>query len=623
LTTAQERVGSHAGRFLLRSVLGEGGMGAVYRGYDAALDAERAIKVLNKQLCENPTIVQRFQNEARAASRLHKETQHIIRVDEIGTLPGGEAFIAMELLHGASLETFLADRGRLTIHDALWIIAQVAVGLDVAHTHAIIHRDLKPANIFITADDNNPWFAKILDFGIARFRDDRGPALRTEVGAVMGTPAYMAAELFLDATNASVASDVYALAAILFQLVTGRLPFEVEPGSGLPAFYFAQQGGRPQRPEYLAPALFDVITTGLAFEARARPKTARDYILAVASVVEAEPPFALSGAEILGQIAKRLLQAPDAATVKNRSPDPDRMAALVATPTPHSTPRATPPPVVRSPASELAEAHRAAVLAGGPMDSRSPVTESLGPRVAPVARPTPITNTSIVPQTPVSIPNAVPIVGGTTLSAASGAVMSPPPPSSAPSNRLWMLLGGGAAIAIGASAAIALGFRGGSTGAKNAPVASSPTVTAVDAAPPVQPIALPSTSASIAIDAAGPVMGTLVIDTEPAGAALSVDGVEVGTTPRAITRPIGTTVTVGISLRGYASETHAIEVSGRETRTSYDLHRRKGASSPSRDGGTAASKVTDNGTVAAPPTTNKGSATPPSGHFDPDDVGGK
>ncbi len=210
-----------AQRYRVDALLGIGGMGAVFRVTHLALGKPFALKVLHAIYTRDADIITRFQREARAAT----QTGHpnIIDVLDIGTTDEGDVYFVMELLEGQHLAAVIKQQGPLAIRRAVHIARQICRALAAAHEVGIIHRDLKSENVILTARGKDPDFVKVLDFGICKHVN--ADASTTSPGLVMGSPDYMAPEqgAGLDAT---IASDVYAIGCILFEMVCGRLPFE-------------------------------------------------------------------------------------------------------------------------------------------------------------------------------------------------------------------------------------------------------------------------------------------------------------------------------------------------------------------------------------------------------------
>jgi eukaryotic-like serine/threonine-protein kinase len=211
-----------AGRFLVEELVGTGGMGKVYKARHLSLDRSVCIKLLKPALLEDPTLVGRFEREAKAASRLNHP--NVIQVIDFGRTEDGGLYIAMEYVPGKDLRSVLRDEWPLDEARLCNIIAQVLSALGEAHAHNVIHRDLKPENIMIEPRRGEGEFVKVLDFGIAKILDSELPGL-TRADVVCGTPQYMAPE---QATGSQLDNrcDLYAVGVILYQLATGQLPFD-------------------------------------------------------------------------------------------------------------------------------------------------------------------------------------------------------------------------------------------------------------------------------------------------------------------------------------------------------------------------------------------------------------
>lgn len=214
------------GRFEVLSRLGAGGMGVVYRARQVGIDRIVAIKTLLKDRATDDKVVQRFKNEARAVSRLnHPNT---IRIYDFGQMEDGTLYFAMELLEGRSLDRAIRQDGPFSTRRTLHAMAQMADSLNEAHSKGIVHRDLKPENVYLCAVGDDPDFVKVLDFGVARMREqDSSQGTMTQAGVIFGTPRYMAPEqartMAVDAR-----ADIYALGIIWYELLMGRTPFEAD-----------------------------------------------------------------------------------------------------------------------------------------------------------------------------------------------------------------------------------------------------------------------------------------------------------------------------------------------------------------------------------------------------------
>ncbi|HEY4158065.1 MAG TPA: serine/threonine-protein kinase [Polyangiaceae bacterium] len=216
-----------AGKYRVDRVLGLGGMGIVLAAFDLLLERRVAIKFLLSEGAQNPEVVARFAREARSAARI--ESEHVARVIDVGSLPGGAPYMVMEYLDGQDLARKVADHGALPIEDAVDYLLQACEAIAEAHALGIVHRDLKPANLFLTRRADGMNFVKVLDFGISKASAAAGsqPDMSlTKTAAVMGSPLYMAPEQMRSTRQVDARADVWALGVILYELVSGRVPFE-------------------------------------------------------------------------------------------------------------------------------------------------------------------------------------------------------------------------------------------------------------------------------------------------------------------------------------------------------------------------------------------------------------
>jgi len=256
-----DRIGQTVGNYHLLSILGRGGMGTVYAGEHVYIGKRVAVKVLHPRFAKYEDAVKRFLREARAASSINHP--NIVDVTDFGPLNDGGVFFTMEYLEGSSLEDVIDKNGALPLHRALNVANQLALALAAAHDKGIIHRDLKPDNImliprpgrrdlirmvapapsdpgasrFVIEKEEMYDFVKILDFGIAKVlnRDETSPS-QTLAGAVFGTPEYMSPEA-ARGDEVDLRSDVYSVGVILFDMCTGRPPFEAEAAAEVLAMH--------------------------------------------------------------------------------------------------------------------------------------------------------------------------------------------------------------------------------------------------------------------------------------------------------------------------------------------------------------------------------------------------
>jgi serine/threonine-protein kinase len=213
-----------AGRYVLRGLVGHGGMGAVYEAEHLGLGKRFAIKFIDQEFATDDQVVKRFAREARAMSTI--ESAHIVTVFDSGA-EEGRPYLVMELLRGEDLGQRLRRTRTVPLKESLHIIAQVLKGLARAHGAGIVHRDLKPDNVFLTRTDTDPLFAKIVDFGISKIDRPRAataPMALTGRGTIIGTPLYMSPEQAQCATDVDGRADLYSAGAILFECLSGRPP---------------------------------------------------------------------------------------------------------------------------------------------------------------------------------------------------------------------------------------------------------------------------------------------------------------------------------------------------------------------------------------------------------------
>ena len=220
-----------AGKYRVERVLGMGGMGVVVAAMHTELDRRVALKFLLPSALANAVAVGRFAQEARAVVRLKSE--HVARVIDVGRLESGAPYIVMEYLEGMDLGTRLEESGPLTVHQAVDFLLQASEAVAEAHALGIIHRDLKPRNLFITPGVDGHPLVKVLDFGISKFTAATGAqSLQqmslTKTNDIMGSPMYMSPEQLRSSRRVDERSDVWSLGVILYEMLTGHVPFEAD-----------------------------------------------------------------------------------------------------------------------------------------------------------------------------------------------------------------------------------------------------------------------------------------------------------------------------------------------------------------------------------------------------------
>lgn len=317
------RAGSMFGPYHLKRLLGRGGMGEVYEAEHTVKEWTVAVKLLSESFSRDPVFRERMKREARTAGRLQEP--HVVPVHDYGEIDG-QIFLEMRLVEGTDLDSVLKRFGPLTPPRAVAVITQIASALDAAHAAGVMHRDVKPQNILVTADD----FAYLVDFGIASATTDEK---LTQLGTAVGTWKYMAPERFSDA-EVTYRADIYALACVLFECLTGAPPYRADSAGMLVSAHMMDPIPAPSQRRPDIPKAFDaVIARGMAKRPEDRYASAGDLALA----------------------AKQALSHPDqdrAATILRRSQEaalptavnPDPRLSTAPPPRPYQPAFNTPPP---------------------------------------------------------------------------------------------------------------------------------------------------------------------------------------------------------------------------------------------------------------------------------------
>src|SRR5688572_14236455 len=268
-------------------------MGAVYLAEHPLIGKKIALKVIHRELSGNREVVQRFFQEAKAVNKIGNE--HIVEIHDFGVTPEGDHFYIMEYLEGRTLASILSREQTIDVMRALHIGAQIANALAAAHACGVIHRDLKPDNIMLMPRMGDPEFVKVLDFGLAKMFAE-GSGVKTAAGVLLGTPQYMSPEACESKPGIDHRTDIYALGILLFQMMTGRLPFD---GESMGEVLVKQVTQLPPPPRGLNPAIppsvEQILLRCLAKPVDARFQTMqnlREALLNPEGYLQSSPPIA-------------------------------------------------------------------------------------------------------------------------------------------------------------------------------------------------------------------------------------------------------------------------------------------------------------------------------------------
>jgi serine/threonine protein kinase len=388
-------VGEVLGSYRLIEELSTGGMGTVYRAKHELLGRSAAVKLLRPELCANDVLVQRFFNEAKAATAIAHPG--IVEVYDFGYTDDGRAYFVMELLAGEPLGARIDRCGKLTEIEAATIGRGIAASLRAAHAKGIVHRDLKPDNVFLVPDGTGDR-VKVLDFGVAKLSElAPGSPRFTQTGALMGTPLYMAPEQARAAGNIDHRADLYSLGCILYELLVGQPPFVAEGAGEIIAMQLFNEPARPATRVQVSPEMEALVMRLLAKEPRDRYQQAADVQQALAEIAPS------AGSSLPGMSQSRIAAspglpgraAPPEAVRRSETPMPNASSSLKL----GLIDEAPPPPPKRSALPIIAGVVTVVIAAGAALfimsrggddgEASRPTTQARQPAQPPVAEPAP------------------------------------------------------------------------------------------------------------------------------------------------------------------------------------------------------------------------------------------
>ena len=515
-------------------------MGAVYLAEHPLIGKKVALKVIHKDLAMSRDVVDRFFQEARAVTKIGHE--HIVEIHDFGVTADGDHFYIMEYLEGKTLASVLGHEGRFEVIRALHVGAQIASALAAAHAAGVIHRDLKPDNVMLIHRLGDPDFVKLLDFGLAKMAAADGSAVKTAAGVLLGTPQYMSPEA-CETRGIDHRTDVYALGILLFQMMTGTLPFD---GESMGEILVKQVTQLPPAPRAINPSIppsvEQIVLRCLMKQADARFATMavlREALLDPEAYLRTSPPISPARSLAPGQVPV------DAKTVIAFAAA--QQAQRMGAPAAHARTAVGIAGALPAPAPSM-------VGGGNVAAARTMIAGRTIGRAPEMVEPSPPKMNTMRIATPVGY-------------------------SSRPPRRMWPVVivvglllgraGGAVAVAVlGRSKGQKgqtgekgeMGENGGKGSVVDAPVAA-PVVAAQKGSAEQGSASEPAGSAGSASEA--PVMATVEIDSVPPGANVTRDGKVLGQTPLKLELPVSASaVEIRIERAGFHARTEQVVVKG-------------------------------------------------------------